>query len=37
MAAVLEERITEGRRSILLVLWEKGLSSKDIHKEIFRV
>jgi hypothetical protein len=34
---VLEECITEEQRSIVLVMWAKGLNAKDIHKEMFRV
>jgi hypothetical protein len=38
MATVLEKRITEEQRSVVLfVLWAKGFSAKDINKEIFPV
>jgi hypothetical protein len=37
MATVLEECSTEEQRSVLQFLWAKGLSAKDIHKEMFRV
>jgi hypothetical protein len=35
MATVLDECTTEEQHSVLLFLWSKGLSAKDIHKEIF--
>jgi hypothetical protein len=35
MATVLEKHATEEQRSVLV--WAKGLSAKDIHKEIFSV
>jgi hypothetical protein len=35
MATVLEEYTTEDQRSVVLLLWEKWLNAKDIHKEIF--
>jgi hypothetical protein len=37
MATVLEECTTEEQRSVLRILWTKGLDAKDIHKEIFPV
>jgi hypothetical protein len=37
MATVLEEYITEEQRSVVCLLWKKGLNAKDIHKEIFLV
>jgi hypothetical protein len=37
MATVLEECITEEQRSVVRLLWAKGLSAKDIHKEMFPV
>jgi hypothetical protein len=35
MATVLEERTNQEQRSLVLLLWTKGLSAKDIHKDIF--
>jgi hypothetical protein len=35
MATVFEEFTTENQRSVLLLLWAKGLNAKEIHKEIF--
>jgi hypothetical protein len=37
MATVIEECITEEQRSVMRFLWEKGLSAKDVHKEMFPV
>jgi hypothetical protein len=37
MATVLEEFITQEQRSVVQFLWAKGLSAKDIHKEMFPV
>jgi hypothetical protein len=37
MATVLEERTAEEQSSVVRFLWAKGLSAKDIHKEIFHV
>jgi hypothetical protein len=37
MATVLKEDIAEEHRSIVRFLWAKGLSAKDIHKEMFPV
>jgi hypothetical protein len=37
MSAVPEVYTTEEQRSVVRYLWAKGLSSKDIHKEIFPV
>jgi hypothetical protein len=37
MATVLEECTTEEQRSVVLLLWAKGLDAKDINKEIFPV
>jgi hypothetical protein len=37
MATMLEERITEEQRSVVLSLLAKGLNAKDIHKEIIPV
>jgi hypothetical protein len=36
MATVLEECTTEEQRSVVF-LWTKGLTAKDIHKEMFSV
>jgi hypothetical protein len=35
MVTVLEECIAEEQSSIVGFLWAKGLSAKDIHKELF--
>jgi hypothetical protein len=35
--ATVPECITEEQRSIVRVLWVKGLNEKDIHKEMFPV
>jgi hypothetical protein len=37
MAIVFEKCTTEDQNSVVLFLWAKGLSAKDIHKEIFHV
>jgi hypothetical protein len=37
MATVFEEYTTEEQRSVVRFLWAKGLSAKDIHKEMFTV
>jgi hypothetical protein len=37
MATLLEECITEERRSVVRFLWPKGLNAKDIRKEMFLV
>jgi hypothetical protein len=37
MATVLEECTTQEQRSVVRFLWEKGLSTKDILKEMFPV
>jgi hypothetical protein len=37
MAIVFEEYTIEEQRSIVCLLWAKGLNSKDIHKEMFPV
>jgi hypothetical protein len=37
MVTVLEECITEEQRSVVFFLWAKGLSEKDIRKEMFPV
>jgi hypothetical protein len=37
MATVLEEYATEEQRSVVHLLWERGLSAKYIHKEFFPV
>jgi hypothetical protein len=34
MATVLEGRTIEKQRSVLIFLWTKGLSAKDIHNEM---
>jgi hypothetical protein len=34
MAIVLDQYTTEKQRSVLLLLWVKGLRAKNIHKEI---
>jgi hypothetical protein len=35
MVAVLQEYTTEEQHSVVRFLWAKGLSARDIHKEIF--
>jgi hypothetical protein len=35
MATVLEECNIEQQQSVVRFLWAKGLSAKDIHKEMF--
>jgi hypothetical protein len=37
MATELEECTTEEQRSVVRLLWEKGINAKDIHKEMFPV
>jgi hypothetical protein len=37
MVTVLEGCTTKGQHSIVHFLWAKGLSAKDIHKEIFPI
>jgi hypothetical protein len=37
MAIVLDERITEGQRSVVHYLWAKKLNAKNIHREMFSV
>jgi hypothetical protein len=37
MGTVLEECNTEERRSLVILLWAKGLSAKDIDKEMIPV
>jgi hypothetical protein len=37
MATMLEEYTTEEHHSVVLFLWAKGLSAKDIYKEMFCV
>jgi hypothetical protein len=37
MATVLEGYNTEEQRSVVRLLWTKGLNAKDNHKEIFPV
>jgi hypothetical protein len=37
MATVLEENTTREQRSVVRFLWAKGLTAKDIHREIFPV
>jgi hypothetical protein len=37
MATLLEVCTTEDQHSVVCSLWAKGLSAKDIHKEIFVV
>jgi hypothetical protein len=37
MVTVLEEYATEEQRSVVRFLWAKGLTAKDIHKEMFSV
>jgi hypothetical protein len=37
MATVLEECTAEQQQSVVRSLWAKGLSAKDIHKEMFPV
>jgi hypothetical protein len=34
---VFEEHTTEEQRSVVLYLWEKGLNTKDIYKEMLSV
>jgi hypothetical protein len=37
MATTLEECNTEEQRSVVSVLWEKGLNANYIHKELFPI
>jgi hypothetical protein len=37
MVTVLEDCTTEEQHSVVNFLWAKGLSGKDIHKEMFPV
>jgi hypothetical protein len=37
LATMLEEFTTKEQRSVVCLLWEKGLSGTDIHKEMFPV
>jgi hypothetical protein len=37
MATVLDECAIEEQRCLMRFLWEKGLNSEDIHKEMFPV
>jgi hypothetical protein len=37
MVTVLEECTTKDQNSVVLFLWAKGLSAKDIHKEMFYI
>jgi hypothetical protein len=37
MATVLDARINEGHHSVVRLLWAKGLSANNIHKEMFPV
>jgi hypothetical protein len=37
MPTVFEEYTTEKQRSVVRFLWAKGLSAKDVHKEMFPV
>jgi hypothetical protein len=37
METVLEEYNTEVQRSVMRLLWAKGLNAKGIHKEMFPV
>jgi hypothetical protein len=37
MATVLEEFTTEEQRSVVRLVWAKGLNGKDIHKDMFPV
>jgi hypothetical protein len=34
---MLEERYAEEQRSVVRILWRRGLNAKDIHKEMFPV
>jgi hypothetical protein len=34
MATVLEDCTTEEQRSVVHILWAKGLNANDVHKEI---
>jgi hypothetical protein len=37
MATMLEEYTTKEQRSVVRILCAKGLSAKDVHKEMFTV
>jgi hypothetical protein len=37
MATELEEYTTEKQRSVVRLLWEKGLNAKNIRKETFPI
>jgi transposase len=37
MVTMLEECTIEEQHSVVLLLWAKGLSAKDIHKEMFPI
>jgi transposase len=37
MAAMIEDSTIEEQRSVMRVLWAKGLNAKDIHKEMFPI
>jgi hypothetical protein len=37
MATVLEECTTEEQRSVVRILWAKGLNEKGVHEEMFPV
>jgi hypothetical protein len=37
MATMLDECTSQEQRSVVHLLWEKGLNAKDIHKEMFPV
>jgi hypothetical protein len=37
MATMLQDFTTEEQLSVLCILWAKGLSAKDIHKEMIPV
>jgi hypothetical protein len=37
MATVFEKCTTEEQRSVVCLVWAKGLDAKDIHKEMFSV
>jgi hypothetical protein len=37
MTIVLQEYSTEEQRSVVRLLWAKGLNAKDIHKEMLPV
>jgi hypothetical protein len=37
MATVLQECVTEEQNYVVRLLWAKGLTAKNIHKEMFPV